>query len=163
MNKDNTLDAIRGASFFSDMDDEHLQRLAEIAELVDLPPHSTIFKENDPAENVYVVASGHVSLVICMHEVGCRQLSDVGDGEMLGWSPLVGRSRMSDTARTATAATLISINGEQLLDLCRKQPDFGFAFMYRAAQVLAQRLGAVRVQLMDMTGHSLPEVVLESD
>jgi hypothetical protein len=35
--------------------------------------------------------------------------------------------------------------------------------MHRAAQVLAQRLGATRLQLLDMTGQRLPEVVLESD
>ncbi len=163
MNMQVILEALRGMEFFHDIGDEHLQRLAEIAQVVEFPAQTTIFSENDSATDVYIVISGKVALVTCTPKVGCRTLTEVGPGELMGWSPLVGRARLSDTAHSLTAVSAISINGEALLSLCGQNPQFGFEFMHRAAQVLAQRLSATRMQLLDMTGHRLPEVALESD
>ena len=76
---------------------------------------------------------------------------------------MVSRTRLTDTARTNTQTAVIAIDGEKLLALFENHPEFGFAFMHRAAQVLAQRLAATRMQLLDMTGHHLPEAPIESD
>ena len=163
MSKEKILEALRGMEFFRGIGDEHLQHLAGISRLIEFPAHSTIFRENELGSDVYVVINGRVSLVICAPKVGCRTLMEVGDGELIGWSPLVGRPRLSDTAHTVTATSAIAIKGEQLLTLCGEHPQFGFEFMHRAAQVLAQRLAATRIQMVKMTGRQLPEVVLESD
>ena len=88
---------------------------------------------------------------------------EVGAGELIGWSPLVGRLRLSDTAHTVTATSAIAVNGERLLALCDEHPQFGYAFMRRATQVLAGRLSATRLQLLKMTGNVLPAVQIESD
>ena len=105
----------------------------------------------------------NVSLVICAPGVGCRQLMRVGKGELVGWSPLVGQSRLSDTARTLSPTEAIAIDGQQILDLCTEHPEFGFAFMHRAAQTLASRLAATRLQLLTMSGIQLPEVQIDTD
>ena len=100
-----------------------------------------------------MIVSGHVSLVSCDPDVGCRELMTVTDGELIGWSPLLGRLLLSDSARTMTATKALAIDGQQVLDLCRDDPEFGFEFMHRTAQVLAERLDATRLQHLRMSGH----------
>jgi CRP-like cAMP-binding protein len=157
------LKLIRGLELFQDLADKQLEQVAAIAKKVQFPAQHNIFLEHEPAKDVFIIIEGDVSLVICTPRVGCRQLMVVHAGELIGWSPLVGRARLSDTARTLTPTTVIAMNGDKLLTLCAEDPRFGFEFMHRAAQTLASRLSATRLQLLNMCGIQLPEVQLESD
>ena len=163
MSDPTVLETLRGIKFFHDIGDEHLERFAELARPVDFPSHDVIFREQDKAKNVYLIVSGRVSLISCSPDVGCRELMTVSDGELVGWSPLVGRLLLSDTAKTVTATKTFAIDGEQLLAFCREDPQFGFEFMHRVAQVLAERLCATRRQHLAMSGHQLPSVQIETD
>lgn len=160
---DQIFEELRKLEFFRGIADEDLQRLASISRRVDFAAHHDIFREYEPAKEVYMITRGKVSLVICAPNVGCRQLMEVGPGELMGWSSLVGQSRLSDTARTLTASEAIAIDGERLLALCTEEPRFGFEFMHRVAQTLTKRLNATRLQLLSMGGLQLPEVQIESD
>ena len=163
MNYETTIDAIRTMEFFRHSAEEALQRLSEISRLVEFQPRSDIFHEYDRASDVFFVVEGKISLAICAPEVGCRKLMEIGPGELVGWSPIVGRDRFSDTASTLAPTTAIVIPSDKLLALCREQPKFGFEFMHRVAHVVAERLGATRIQLLEKAGHSLPEVQVDTD
>jgi CRP-like cAMP-binding protein len=154
---------LRGTEFFHGIADEYLARVAAISKIVEFPARHDIFREHEPAKDIFILISGRVSLVICAPPVGCRQLMEVSDGELIGWSPLVGRSRLSDTARTLTPTKAVAMDGEQILALCAQDPRFGFEFMHRAAQTLASRLSATRIQLLKTGGEHLPTVRMESD
>jgi CRP/FNR family transcriptional regulator, cyclic AMP receptor protein len=154
---------LRKIEFFHGIADEYLERVAAFSKAVEFPTRKEIFREDEPAKDVYFIVSGRVSLVICAPPVGCRQLVEAGDGELIGWSPLVGRSRLSDTAWTLTPTKAIAMEGARVLELCAKDPKFGFEFMQRAAQTLASRLGATRVQLLKLGGAQLPMAQIESD
>lgn len=156
-------EALRAVGFFHDIAEEHLDRLAEIARVVEFPAESEMFHEYDTAKDVYVIITGQVSLVTLAPKFGWRQLMKVGDGELVGWSPLLGRDYLSDTARTVKPTTAIAIDGETLLAFCREHPQFGFEFMHRAANVLAQRLSATRSQIREISGFELPTEPIESD
>ena len=163
MSDPTVFETLRSIEFFHGIADEHLKQFSEIAELVEFQPHTVIFREQDHAKHVYLIVNGRVALISCDPVVGCRELMTVTDGELIGWSPLVGRERLSDTARTTTATKAFALDGEQVLAFCRENPQFGFEFMHRAAQVLAARLGATRVQHLRMSGRQLPDVQIESD
>ena len=157
------LELLRRVNFLHDIADEHLERLAEISRTVEFAARKEVFRENEPAEDVFLVISGRVSLVTCAPKIGCRQLMEVGPGELFSWSPLVSRARLSDSAQTLVPTKAIAINGQEVLQLCKDNPEFGFEFMHRTARVLAERLAATRLQLLEMGGVRLPEVAIESD
>ncbi|REJ88508.1 MAG: Crp/Fnr family transcriptional regulator [Planctomycetota bacterium] len=163
MSNPTTLEALRRLEFFHDIAEDDLSRLAEIAREVEFPADSEMFHEYDTARDVFAVVSGKVSIAVFTPKFGWRQLVEVGDGELIGWSPLVGRDRLFDTARAITPTKALAFDGRKLLDLCRENPAFGFEFMHRAAKVLAQRLGATHSQLREITGVKLPSEQLESD
>lgn len=160
---DQIFEELRKLEFFQGMPDEHLQQVASISRHAEFPAHHDVFREYEPAKEVFMITQGKVSLVICAPTVGCRQLMEVGPGELMGWSPLVGQSRLSDTARTLAATKAIAIDGERLLAFCTQEPRFGFELMHRVAKTLTKRLNATRLQLLKMSGLQLPEVQIESD
>ncbi len=157
------LETLKEVAFFEGMDESDLSRLAGIAKTVEFPANADIFKEFDLAKDVFVIISGEVSLVSCTPASGCRKLMTVQAGEMLGWSPLVGRPRLHDTAHTLSPINAIVFDGQQILTFCEEHPKFGFQFMHRAAKVLAERLSATRLQLLDICGVRLPEVPVDTD
>jgi CRP-like cAMP-binding protein len=163
MTTTNILEALRKSAYFSGCADDHLKRLAEICRIEEFPAHGTVFEEYERAEDVYVILSGEISLAICEPAATCRQIATVHAGELMGWSPLVGRTRLYDTAHTLTPVKVLAFHGQELMKFCTANPAFGFQFMQRVACTLAERLGGTRLQLLEMSGVHLPDFRPESD
>jgi CRP-like cAMP-binding protein len=160
---DKILDELRKSDFFRGISDEHLTKLSAICRAVEFPARSTVFEQYGPAKNVYVIVSGEISLAICDPKESCRQVAAVHGGDLMGWSPLVGRMRLYDTARTVTAVKALEFDGSALMDFCAANPAFGFEFMRRVACVLAERLSGARLKLLEISGMFLPQFPVESD
>ena len=103
MNEKDMLATLHAVSFLRGVDKSFLEQLAELGKLVDFPQGSIIFREGDSASNVFLIVAGNVSLEICAPGVGCRRILTIGEGELLGWSPALGQSRLTATARTLNA------------------------------------------------------------
>jgi CRP-like cAMP-binding protein len=162
MAEPDTFELLRDHQFFQGLDDRHLKLLAAKCRLVEFPTHTKIFEEFDRAKDVYFIVDGRISLAIC-DASGCRQITMITKGDLLGWSPLIGRARLFDTARTASKVQVLVFDGDELIAYCKSNPDFGFEFMRRAACVLGDRLSATRVQLLELSGVHLPAYPMESD
>jgi CRP-like cAMP-binding protein len=163
MTHKSTVEKLRTSHFFREIDDEHLQKLAEICREVDFPARHTIFEEYEPAKAVYVILGGKLSLALCDSKKSCRQIASIRVGDLIGWSPLVGRTRLYDTARTVTPVSALEFDGGVLMQFCASNPLFGFKFMHRVACTLAERLSSTRLQLFELGGVRLTEFQLESD
>jgi CRP/FNR family transcriptional regulator, cyclic AMP receptor protein len=163
MDPSNLFQTLRSSKFFRGFTDEQLQGLPEICKLQEIPPRSTVFEEFDKARKVYIILSGEISLAICDAEEACRQIAVVHEGDLMGWSPLVGRARLYDSARSLTAVVVLVFDGDTLMKYCSDNPAFGFRFMHRVACTLAERLSGTRLQLLEMSGVHLPEFQVESD
>ena len=149
-------ETLRELGFLQGISDEYLAQIAIVAERLSLPESKLVFREGEAAADVFLVLHGSVSLEICAPGVGCRRILTVGSGELLGWSPLLGQLRFTATARTLTSTELLKIHAGQLLTLCEHNPRFGYEFMRCAAQALAKRLNATRMQLLDVYGQAMP-------
>lgn len=135
------------------VDEEDLEQLAGFGRHVEFADDTLIFREGDAAEKSYLIVAGHVSLEICAPGIGCRRISTLGDGELLGWSPVIEHDHLSATARTVTPTTMVELPKDRVLALCQQSPRFGYLFMKGVAQTLARRLSAARMQLLDIFGH----------
>jgi CRP-like cAMP-binding protein len=162
MATDETAKLLSEHEFFQGVDQNYLDQLQGMCRVTEYPTGTKIFEEFERAKDVYFILDGQISLAIC-DASGCRQITVIGKGDLLGWSPLIGRSRLFDTARTATKVRVLVFDGKELVDFCEKNTVFGFEFMRRAARVLADRLSAARVQLLELSGVHFPEFPLESD
>ena len=156
-------ETLEKSAFFQDFPEDHLDSLLQLAREISFGQQVDIFREDEAAQDVYLIVEGRISLVICTEKTGCRQIMEVGAGDLIGWSALLERLRLTDTAHTLTPVKVIAFNGSKLLKLCQENPSFGFAFMKLTANVLCERLTATRWKLLDVHGMNLPEVAIESD
>lgn len=163
MSPPNLKDALRQVEFCREMDDADLSRLAAISRWEEFQRGDILFREGEAAEEVYLIVHGEVGLSVFGAHVGHRHLASVGAGELVGWSPILERSRMTDTARALAPTQAIVVPGGDLIRLCYDNPAFGCKFMHRTAQTVAERLSAARLQMLELCGVRLPEAVLESD
>jgi len=93
----------------------------------------TIFKEGDPATELYVIERGQVGI-----QLGNRQL-DVLDGHnIFGEMALIDDAPRSATAIAVTDVTLAPVSEKQFLFLISQTPFFALNVM----RVLARRLRA---------------------
>lgn len=156
MSEENISEALRHVSFLHGLADEHLEELAKAAKFVDFAEGETIFREGEVASLMFLIVSGKVGLEICAPGVGCRRILTVGEGELLGWSPLLEQTRLTATARTLTPIRAIQLSGVQMLALCEHNPRFGYELMRRTALALAKRLNETRMQLVNVFGAEMP-------
>lgn len=150
------LEVLRQLRVLEGLDEEHLRQLAEIARVESFPAGTVVFREGEVASDVYLIVEGNVSLEVCAAGVGCRRILTVGEGELLGWSPVLEQERLTATARALGPLRAVKLNGKQVLALCAHDPQLGYEFMRRAALALAHRLNATRMQLLNVYGDAMP-------
>jgi CRP/FNR family transcriptional regulator, cyclic AMP receptor protein len=155
--KPTVMELLRGCAFLEPLSDEHVEAVAGIAQLIEIPGGQRVFREGDVADDVYIVVSGRIALEICAPAVGCKRVCTLESGELLGWSPVLGEGRFTATARTVEPTRLVRLEARALRDLCHSDLELGYEFMHRTSLALAKRLSAARLQLIDVYGSQMPE------
>jgi CRP-like cAMP-binding protein len=149
MSESSLIETLRGIAFLEGATELELQRIAGVAQLEQYPIGSTLFRDNESIDCVFLIVAGSVALEIPGPDQAVRRTYTVGPGELLGWSPLLSKLPMTATARPLTLTRVVALNAGKVLALCEQDPRFGYAFMRRTAQALARRLDATRAQLVD--------------
>jgi CRP-like cAMP-binding protein len=156
VNSDDLIDTLREIRFLHDIGQMRLEQIANIARLRDFKHGDIVFRQGDPAQSIYLVARGNVSLEICAAGAGCKPILTLGAGELLGWSSVLEQTCYTARARALEQTRLVEINVAQLLTMFNHDPQFGYELMHRTALALAKRLSATRMQLLNVYGDQLP-------
>ncbi len=149
-----TTEMLRQMYFLENVSDEDLKLIASMAEIKDVPADAIVFREGESSAHIYLVSDGRVALEVRSPR-GSVRVHTVGPGELLGWSPLLSSGIMTATARTVGPCRLIALHGMQMRALCEHNTKLGVEFMRRVALALAHRLGATRMQLLDVYRNEL--------
>jgi CRP/FNR family cyclic AMP-dependent transcriptional regulator len=140
---------------FSDLSDEHVQVIAGVSTVRPFQEGQEIFHEGDPRDFLYVVLEGRVALEMHVPGRGRLRILTVEPQEVLGWSSVSDvASKRTVTARVVSPANLLVIDAGRLQQACVKDPVLGYAVMHHVANVIAGRLLATRLQLLDMFSQS---------
>ena len=111
-----------------------------------------IFREGEEANQFYIIRDGRVALEVFSPEQGPMIIDTLGEGEILGWSWLVPPYQWRFDARALEPTKAIALDGKCLRNKCEQHHDLGYELLKRFADIMAQRLDATRIQLMDMYG-----------
>ncbi|HEV3446370.1 MAG TPA: cyclic nucleotide-binding domain-containing protein [Gemmataceae bacterium] len=149
MSESSLIETLRGIAFLDGATQPDLERIAGVAQLEQYPIGSTLFRDNESLDCIFLIVAGSVALEIPGPDQAVKRTYTVGPGELLGWSPLLSKLPMTATARSLTLTRVVALNAGKVLALCEQDPRFGYAFMRRTAQALARRLDATRAQLVD--------------
>lgn len=136
--------------FVEEFQPEHIEKLRSLAREVSFARDQLVFHEGDDTHDFYLVVSGRIALEAEEPDNHVLRVQTLGAGDEFGWSSvLMGRGKYF-AARALEPTEALAFDGPTLLEACRKDPAFGFAFMYRMLGVVSERLQAARLQLHDM-------------
>jgi CRP-like cAMP-binding protein len=138
--------------FLKGLAPKHLTLITGCASNVVFQPGQFIFREGEAANQFYIVREGKVAIETYSPVKGPIPIHTRQKGEVLGWSWLVPPYRWHFDARALELTRAIALDGKCLRGKCEDDHDFGFEIMKRFALVIAERLEATRLQLLDVYG-----------
>jgi len=138
------------SSFLRGLEPSQMARVAALAREASFSAGEEIFREGEQARHLLIIESGRAALTVLIPGRGEMTLMTVEAGDLLGWSAFVPPHHKTASAKALTSVTALAIEGEALRALCDEDPALGYALCGRISQVLAKRLKATRVQLLDV-------------
>jgi signal transduction histidine kinase len=115
------LERFRQVALFAELSDDDLSRICNEAGDVSLAPGEVLFREGDPGDRAFVIASGELEIIKTTERrevlIALRTADDV-----IGEMALLDKGPRGATARARTATELVSIPQAALEDLLDTSP-----------------------------------------
>jgi CRP/FNR family transcriptional regulator, cyclic AMP receptor protein len=144
--------------WFARLSEAHLVKLASTAEEIRWPAGHIIFREGDKDYRFYLVLEGRVALDIYVPARGRVIILTVGVDELFGWSAMLPVVEIrTASARALQDTTAVAFDAAALRALCEEDHGLGYLVYRRLTNVIAGRLTATRLQLLDMYAPVLEE------
>ena len=137
--------------WFKSLKPIHFQKLVEIAVEKSWPKGAIIFREGDQNDYLYLIEDGRIALEIYVPSQGRVTILTLGSNDLFGWSavtPVAGTRTAS--ARAIQPAQAIGFDSQALREACDADHELGYQVYRRMNNVVAGRLSATRLQLLDM-------------
>ena len=131
---------VKQSGIFADLEDDELDRVAEICKAQEFKFGQSIFKEGDKGTRLYIVAKGEVRISRDVPGSGEEALAVLKQGACFGEMAVLDRSERSTDAIANTDCTLLTISRsdfELLLDFNR---ELGYKVLWSVVRLLCERL-----------------------
>src|SRR5262249_36566543 len=122
---------LQGVDLLKDVGPRHLLALAEVAREVEIWAGDTIYREEDPADALYILVDGRVRL-----SVKGKPISEVARGEAFGSFSLVDGSPRPDRAAGVQNGTALALAREEFHEVASVH----LSVLQQVVRVLAKRL-----------------------
>jgi CRP-like cAMP-binding protein len=124
------IERLRTVPWFQEISLEHFEAIAQFSRVIDLNKDEILFREGDKEDYIYVVLKGRVAIEVNSPDRGRLRIFTAEALDVVGWSAATPVVRQ----RTATTRAVVDL------------------VMSRIAGVVAGRLMAARMQLLDFYG-----------
>ena len=132
------------------MTPEHVELLAGCARNVRFEPGQFLLREGEAADGFFLVRQGKVAVQLFGPDRGAITIQTLGEGEVLGWSWLIPPYRWHFAAQAVELTRALSLDGKCLRGKCDEDRELGYELLRRFAVVMAERLEATTLQLLDL-------------
>ncbi len=142
---------LRANPWFAALGEPQFEAMLAIASKAVWPAGTMIFREGDPNQSIYLICDGHVALDISVPMRGRATILTLSEGDVFGWSailPIVNIKTAS--ARAVCDTQAVAFDGKAMQEACEKDHELGYHVFRRLTNVVAARLTATRMQLLDM-------------
>ncbi|MFQ5613924.1 MAG: cyclic nucleotide-binding domain-containing protein [Anaerolineae bacterium] len=140
---------LKQTDLLMDLDTERLKKISAICQEKMYNGYDVIFEENTPGDELYIILSGQVEILVDPHTLGVTG-DDVGEpstiatlrrGQSFGEVALVDQGVRSASARCAQDGTkLLVINRDKFEQLCREDFELGYLVMRAIAADLSLKI-----------------------
>jgi CRP-like cAMP-binding protein len=142
--------ALAGHKFFRGMPAHHLAYLAQVTSLVTVPAQHRFFEAGTVARYFWLIRAGQVALDLRAPGAGRVVVETIGRGEMVGVSWFFPPFQWQFGAVAIQPTEAFQIEAAGVRQRCDTDPEFGYQFTQRMIAVVARRLQATRVRLLDV-------------
>jgi len=136
--------------FLSGLEPQHIKLIVGCASNVRFDAGQYIFREDEEANQFYIIRQGKVALEIYAAERGSLIIDTLGEGDILGWSWLIPPYNWRFDAKAVELTRAIALDGKCLRTKCENDHHLGYELLKRFASIVEQRLQSTRIQLLDI-------------
>ncbi len=147
----NKIDVLKKCSFFSDLTEEQLKVLANMASNATFEVGEALARQGRAQEKMYVIEEGLVGLYLELGPMAHRQIQAASNYDVIGWSAMLQPFRSTTTAKAIETTKVLAFHGTDLMGLCHTVPPIGCKVHRGLASVVAMRLHNAYTQLMGVT------------
>ena len=133
---DRIRELLASVELFGEMNEEEIDDLTALAQIKQLEKDNTIFHAGDPADAVFVVASGRVKVVITSSDGKEFILTVLGAGQVFGEMALLESAPRSASVVTLSAVEVLIISRTDFQRLLESNPRISLRLM----AILSRRL-----------------------
>jgi CRP-like cAMP-binding protein len=141
--------ALAGHQLLRGMQSQHVARLAGVTSLVTVPAGHRLCEAGGVARSFWLIRAGQVALDLRAPGEGRVVVETIGRGEMVGVSWFFPPFQWQFGAVAVQPAELFELDAAAVRRRCETDPDFGYEFTRRMIVVVARRLQATRIRLLD--------------
>lgn len=145
------IDAMRRIEILRGLSDQELLRVADLCKAMRVPPGTTIFREGDEGNEMYLIHEGSVRIVINTHRadgtVSPSTINILHASQCFGELIVLNSGFRSATVIAMEPTILIVLGGVQFRKLCVTYPHIGYCVIYNLAQDLANNLRSATLLL----------------
>ncbi|WP_121750984.1 cyclic nucleotide-binding domain-containing protein [Streptomyces sp. E2N166] len=131
---------------------EHRERLMRVAREVSFVAGTRLFEEGGRAHRFWIVRTGTVALDLRVPGRRAAVIESLGHGELVGWSWHFPPYVWHLGAEAMTPVRAWEFDAEAVRALSAQDPAFGRAVATWIGDVVAHRLHAARIRLLDLYG-----------
>lgn len=129
-----------------------LAKLAQVATVQTFQPGTFLLREGREADHFYLLLGGQAAIELYLPERGVIRLQTVGPGDVVGWSWLLPPYRAAFDVSVINTVEAITFDAAKLRQVLEDDPALAARFLRQLVHVIAQRVHATRLQLIDMYG-----------
>ena len=138
--------------FFQGMEPRHLALLTGCASNARFTPGEYLIRTGREANSIYVLRHGRVALEMVAPGRQPVNIQTLSAGEIVGWSWMLPPYLAFYDARVLETTIALSLDGKCIRAKCEADHDLGYELFKRFSNLMAQRLQATRLQVLDVFG-----------
>lgn len=135
---------------FGALTKEHRERLMGLAREVSFAAGERVFDEGGEADRFWIIHTGTVALDLRVPGRRPVVVETIGAGKLLGWSWLVPPHRWHLGAEADSPVRAYEFDAAPVREMCARDPGLDHELCTYVSGVLARRLRAARVRLLDL-------------
>ncbi|MGA2401423.1 MAG: ATP-binding protein [Syntrophobacteraceae bacterium] len=146
--------ALGESSLFRDLSDEERDKIAQFSREMTFETGDVLFREGDPADNIYIVLQGTAAVEVGLlgrQRRRCATIATARRGESVGWSAGIGSEKYLASAYAVEKTTAVVVDRRAVhclfvdspasgLRVMEKLMDLGRSRLCRTTEILANML-----------------------
>lgn len=150
---------LREVGLFGALSDEFLDHLVDTLSVKNILAGETVFREGDPAREMYVVLDGEIEVLKKSRRGRETRVAILGPNDCFGEMSIIDMQQRSATVRALGPARVLKISTEEMDALYRHDLKSYTLIILNIARDLSRRLRVTDGLLADFTANVLEEYV----